>query len=141
MASIDVYKSLGPAIFDQWAYVIRRLSVTRYVKKILSQKFHSLESITQVCKERINAQNKQDAITYLEAVRFIDVNANDSKILVPVKDFVEYMINVAVAFKNSKTVKNKLFAIFDNIYKQMDFELQSEALLFESDVRVSLWDV
>lgn len=106
-------------IFDQWSYVVRRLS------------FINPNVVSEIFKSRMkNLTNDQDILLFLKIFRYYQVDFGKEK-LEGFKEVLNHYISLISTFKKNQVVKEGILENLDLLFRQVDFVTQPEATLFE----------
>jgi hypothetical protein len=125
--ALPAWAELGSVIFDSYAYVIRRFSMT------------NLEGVLECIKQRIPVDKssnvtKEDIRFGLKGIRFLDINLLHQSRTEVTRDLFEYYVQLCEHYKKSIKIRNALIELFITSIRQLDFEIQYEARLFETYV-------
>lgn len=118
----------NPMIFDQWSYVIRRLSL---INPIVT---------SDIFKTRMKQLPDPEILIFLKVFRYFQVDLSKEKID-GFKEVFNHYISLISTYKKNQVIKEALLENLDLLFRQVDFVTQPEILQFEKQFLDLIKDV
>lgn len=77
---------------------------------------------------------ESDLYAYIKALRFLTIDIVEQKGTDPLREILSYMTTLLNVHKKSNSLRAIILEVLDNVYRQIDFEVQPEASLFDVQV-------